>query len=191
VLDASAAINLLGSGIAPEILHLLAPLSVTIARNTANEVLSDPGSAEYLPLNALCERSLIRIIEPSAATTELAVELMTAAEPDDLGDGESFAIALASVISGAVVLDDQKARRVCSARHPQVPLLDSIQLFRHPLISELGTSRLKVALRSALQISRMRVLEKDFAWVREVLGEEVDELPTLRRLVNTWSTRQM
>ncbi len=190
VLDASAAINLLGTGIAGEILHLLAPLSVTIVRNTANEVLTHPLDGESIPLDSLSARAPIRIVEPSDAVIELAVRLMTAAEPDDLGDGESFAIALANVAGGTVFLDDQKARRVCSARFPDVALGDSVQFFRHPLIASIESTRLKDALRSSLRTARMRVLEKDFPWVCEVLGDEVRTFASLRRHVNAWDARR-
>lgn len=184
VLDASAAISLLGSGMAVEFLKDLGPLELTIVRNTAAEVLTHPIDNSKSPLDVLEALGYLRIVEPSEETTILAVELITAPEPDDLGDGESFAIAHASIARGTVVLDDKKARRICSARFPQVSIADSIQLFRHPL-QPLNPDRSRLALESALRTARMHVLEKDFDWVKALLGQDVDLFPSLRRLART------
>lgn len=183
VFDASVIINLLGSGVAERILRVV-PGSRIVVENTSREVLRHPldrGSRND-PVAPLLAAGLLEQVPlaPDAITTFMG--LVGAESPDDsLGDGESAAIAVAHHRQLVVVLDDQKARRIVGTRFSHVRLFSSVKIFALPEVAnELG-SDLADAVHSALINARMRVLAEDEAWVRMLLGERADEVPSMRR----------
>jgi len=69
------------------------------------------------------------------------------------------------------VIDENKAMRISRERFPQIRLISSCDLFRHPAVtSSLSRSELKQAVLSALSDSRMRVLEQNRQWVFDTIG---------------------
>jgi hypothetical protein len=109
------------------------------------------------------------------------MRLVGAATPDDLGDGESAAIALADHLDAAIALDDGKARRIAQHQFPHIRMLSSVALFSTPDVAAALGLKLADVVFSALMNSRMRVLPEDEAWVLALLGERAALCPSLKK----------
>src|SRR6266567_414621 len=113
VLDTSVILNMLGSGRAKLVLENIghqafAPLAVL------NEIRREPEfpGTKDASLAELFSLGLITPIECTEEEIVLALELAGASAPDDLDDGEAYAIACAVSRKAAIGVDDNKARRV-------------------------------------------------------------------------------
>lgn len=183
VFDASVIINLLGSGVAERVLRVL-PGSRVIVENTSREVIRHPldPTNRADPVMPLLAAGLLEQVSMTADSLTTFMGLVGAELPDDaLGDGESAAIAVAHHQQMVVALDDQKARRIARERFPHLRLVSSVRIFAFPEVAaELG-SDLAEAVHSALTNARMRVLTEDEAWVRMLLGDRAEEVPSMRR----------
>lgn len=186
VLDASVLINLLGCGAADRVLAAL-PGRRVVAEVTSRELLRHPLDPQRAgnPLEPLFEAGLLERIEERielrGATLQTFRALVGAEPPDDLGDGEAAAIALAKELSLAVALDDTKARRIVRARFPELPISSSVDLFASPPVAAALGGGLGDAVFSALVHARMRVLPENEAWVLLLLGDRAAQCPSLRR----------
>jgi hypothetical protein len=182
VFDASVIINILGSGVAERVLRVL-PGSRIVVENTSREVVRHPLDRTN-PADPVAPLVAAGLLEQVSLTTESLTTFMGlvgAESPDGLGDGESAAIAVAHHLQLAVALDDQKARRIARDRFASIPLVSSVDIFALPEVaSDLGND-LADAVHSALINARMRVLPEDEAWVRMLLGDRADDVPSLRR----------
>ncbi|HSK01344.1 MAG TPA: hypothetical protein VK932_08890 [Kofleriaceae bacterium] len=182
VLDASVLINLLGCGAADRVLAAL-PGRRVVADVTSRELLRhplDPARAGN-PLEPLVEAGLLERVELHTAAMQTFRALVGAEPPDDLGDGEAAAIALAQELSLAVALDDTKARRIARGRFPELQISSSVDLFASPPVAAALGDGLGDAVFSALVHARMRVLPENEAWVLLLLGDRAAECPSLRR----------
>jgi predicted nucleic acid-binding protein len=173
ILDASAVINLNGSGAARPILGALRQEVVVaedvideLARGTANgrrdaELLEELIAQEVITRRALGASGLALF-----ETLTIGSSIMT------LEDGEAATIALALEIGGAAVIDESKGRRLAAQNAPSVPLIASIEVFCHPLVQKALGVALADAVFGALQQSRMQVLASHHAWIAALLGPE-------------------
>lgn len=175
ILDASAVINLNGSGAARPILGALRQEvfvaddvveELALARGTANgrrdaELLEDLIGGRMVARRALGASGLALFETLTIGTSVTTLE-----------DGEAATIALALEIGGAAVIDESKGRRLAAQHAPGVPLIASIEMFCHPLVQDALGSGLADAVFSALQQSRMQVLASHHAWIAALLGPE-------------------
>src|ERR1022692_2852810 len=94
VIDASVAINLLGTGRPADLLRVL-KRKVLVDEMALEEVTSDP--FRKLPgreaMGALVGSGLISIVRLSDSAFDVFLELTGAPPPDDLGDGEAATLA--------------------------------------------------------------------------------------------------
>src|SRR5450432_930005 len=113
VLDASVVINLLGSGAADLVLAALAGRRV-VPDVTSGEILRHPlmPSSRADHMEPFVKAGLIERVPLIPAAMATFIKLVGANSPDDLGDGEAAAIALAQELGLSIALDDTKARRV-------------------------------------------------------------------------------
>jgi hypothetical protein len=101
--------------------------------------------------------------------------------PNDLGDGESAALALAHHLGMGIALDDGKARRICREHFATLQPITSVDLFAHAQVTAaLGTNHVD-ALHSALLHARMRVLPDQREWVTRTLGQRASDFPSLHK----------
>jgi predicted nucleic acid-binding protein len=182
VLDASVAINVLGCGEARAILDAF-PGRIIVPDVTSREVLRDPldPNSRADPLVELIDAKLIERLPLAGGALSTFMRLVGAAHPDDLGDGESAAIALAEQLGAAIALDDGKARRIVQHQFPQIRMLSSVSLFATVQVAGTLGRKLADAVFSALVNSRMRVLPEDEAWVLALLGERAALCPSLKK----------
>jgi predicted nucleic acid-binding protein len=182
VLDTSVILNLLGSGRARLVLESIGnPAFAPVA--VLNEIRREPESAaaKDASLAELVSLSLITPIQCTEEEIELALELAGASAPDDLGDGEAYAIACAVNRNAVIGLDDNKARRILSSRWPAIGKHFTIELF------ELACSRAKLdaseyaeLVYSALRNARMRVPREYRSKIITLIGlKRARECPSL------------
>jgi predicted nucleic acid-binding protein len=173
VLDASAALNLLGSGRAAVVLRTIGRKMVMV-EEAAREVEHDPlgrgpGSAA---IEALVAARLLRVVSLSPAACDLFANLIAAPSPDGLDDGEAATIAYALDTGGIPVLDEKKATRIVATFPSPAPLC-TLDLLSHPdLGAILGHTGLADAVHSAIQHARMRVQPLFRPWVVSLVGIE-------------------
>lgn len=182
VLDASVIINVLGSGFARRILDALATRLV-VADVTSREIVRNPLDPldRSNPIDGLVAQGVVERSAIDGVSSQTFISLVGAAPPDELGDGESGAIALAAHLDLAVALDDGKARRVCRDRFPQMEVVASVELFTHPNVSAALGSSLADAVHGAMNHARMRVLPEHRELVSGILGSRAEAFPMLRK----------
>lgn len=156
VADASVVINLNGTGESQRIIRSLsAPLVVTAIARSELRLGADQGHGDSELLESLIETGLVRAVELDSDADDLFRSLIGA--HGNLHDGEAATIAYAIQASGAAILDERKARKLCVERFPKLALQSTADL----LISEgvataLGDGHAD-AIFSALTTARMRV----------------------------------
>jgi hypothetical protein len=174
VLDASVLINLLGTGISPDILRLLS-LPAIVEETTLGEVLHDP--RDGMPADDII-RELVRtrrlICEVMDADgLEVFLDLVAADSPDELSDGEAATIAHAVIRKATAVIDERKATRIARMRFPQLTICSTLDILSCSRVTRtLGIESLSAALFDATKYARMRVPVLFEDWVCEILGPE-------------------
>jgi predicted nucleic acid-binding protein len=174
VIDASVAINLLGTGRPADLLRML-NRKVLVDELALKEVTSDPFSK--LPgrevMGALARSGLISPAQLSASAFEVFLELTGAAPPDDLGDGEAATIAQSFDIGAVPVIDERKATRIALTMRPKHPILHTIDILGCSAVAAaLSPQELGDLIYAALFHARMRVPEPCRDWVCALIGPE-------------------
>ena len=173
-LDASVVINLLGTGMATQIVRALRRKCV-VERYAWREVTRDPltGRSAAEPLGVLTDAGLLAPEEMHGGATALFLDLSLAQPPEGLGDGEAATLAHAVTRGASAVLDERKATRIGAEKFSQLRLLSTLDLLNAASVREaLGTARLADALFSALTYARMRVPSEFRGWVVDVIGRD-------------------
>jgi predicted nucleic acid-binding protein len=174
VIDASVAINLLGSGSPDELLRVL-QRRVVIEEAARNEVWRNPINRQPArgALDRLVDDGLLRYQRLSDRAYSVFVELTGADPPDDLGDGEAATIAHAEDIAATIVVDDRKAERIAVTRGSSVAVLSTLDvLSAAAVVGTLDRDRLADLTTAMLQNARMRVSTRFREWVTGLIGPE-------------------
>lgn len=174
VIDASVAINLLGTGKPADLLRML-NRRVLIDELALNEVTSDPFNK--LPgrdaVEALIRSGLISSVQLSASAFEVFLELTGATPPDDLGDGEAATIAQSFDIGAVPVIDERKATRISLSMRPTHPILHTIDILACSAVTTaVSQQELGDLIYCALFHARMRVPMTCRDWVCALIGQE-------------------
>ncbi|MFM0453907.1 hypothetical protein PQR21_26275 [Paraburkholderia nemoris] len=174
VLDASVLFNLLGTGIAKELLQALA-VPCWVEERTAAEIRRLPGQrTESAPLQPLLDDGCLKLCRMSTRGYETYLSLLSGPSTDTLDDGESAAIAMAVEGLGSVVLDDKKARRILAIRFPGFVSGTSLSLIieaaRRATWNE---QKLRDAVTMARDVSRMAVVLHERALFAELFAAAV------------------
>ena len=172
-IDASAIINLNASACAPDILRAL-PERLVVVDVVVSELEEGrrTGRQDAQMLAALLQAKLIDTDGLNEPDDKLFEALVSGSAAMTLDDGEAATIAYAVGRSLPIVLDDQKARRICQERFARLSVRDSVDFFRHADVQRaLGQERLATAVFNALKTARMRVLAEHTSWVTTLIGE--------------------
>lgn len=173
-LDASVAINLLGTGRAADILRIVNRQFV-IEDSARGEVQRDPSNGQpgSLALDALSRSGLLTYSRLGDSALAFFLALTGAEPPNDLDDGEAATIALAMDIGAAALLDDKKAIRVARERHSELAVLQTLDLLScDALMAAVAPAELADIIYAALQNARMRVPLLFRKWTIGVIGYE-------------------
>lgn len=183
VLDASVLINLLAGGRIREVLGGISA-SWCVVEQAANEVLRDPlDPRNEAPLDAYLKNNPLSVVELHGPPLETFIALVSAPGSDSLDDGEAATLAYAHHVGGVAVIDEKKARGISAKQFIDLPVLSTVDLYRHPnVLKILGEHALTQAILASLRISRMRVPPEHDDWVRSMIGhEEARQCSSLKR----------
>jgi predicted nucleic acid-binding protein len=172
VIDTSAAINLIATGCAAEILKALPNRVLAVdAIPVELEEGHRRGRIDADLLNELVAARLIEVVTLNDAATQTFEQLVIGPAAMTLDDGEAATIAYALEHSGIAIIDERKATRICAERFPGLMTGCTVDLFAYPHVGHaLGHERLAEAVLNALKIARMRVLPLHIAWVVNLIG---------------------
>jgi predicted nucleic acid-binding protein len=174
VIDASVAINVLGTGRPADLLRML-NRRVLIDELALSEVTRDPFSK--LPgreaAEALIHSGRVSLVQLSAPAFEIFLDLTGASQPDDLGDGEAATIAQSFDIGAVPVIDERKATRIALSMRPTHPILHTIDILACSAVTTaLSRQELGDLIYAALFHARMRVPLPCRDWIRAMIGPE-------------------
>ena len=173
VLDTSAAINLVATGLASDILRAL-PNPVLATDAVSGELARDRrGRRDADLMDELVTARLINVVILGSTALPIFESLVVGRAADTLDDGEAATIAYAVEHHAVAIIDERKANRICGERYPELRVGCTIDLLSHPgLASAFGPEKLSMAVLNALQQARMRVLPHHIDWVVGLLGSE-------------------
>jgi predicted nucleic acid-binding protein len=174
ILDASVLFNVLGSGVAEDILRAI-DVPCLVEERTAAEVRRMPGErVESSPLSPLFDAGYLQLHRMSAEAYETYLSLVSGLPTETLDDGESAAIALSTGGLGAVVLDDKKARRILSSRFAGVASATSLSfMVEAARRAGWGEQKLRGAITLARTVSRMAVLHHERAMYEQLFAQSM------------------
>ncbi len=174
VADASVVINLNATDRAADIIKALgSPFFVT--ENASSELAagSKESHRDHDRLLELIGSGFVRTRSIQSAGLRIHESLIEGPTATTLDDGEAATIACAYEISGIALIDERKARAICRASFPKLPVLCTAELLIHELIAEsLGANGQADALVSALTLARMRVPPELVLSVTSLIGPE-------------------
>jgi predicted nucleic acid-binding protein len=176
VLDASAIINLLGTGKAQSILSLL-PAPVLVEQTTLREVTRHPISeADHAAeLAAWQKAGLLHRQSMKHAGLEIFRALTASDLSGGLDDGEAATIAHAVTHSDRAVpvIDERKAVRIFTARWDGRATIGTLDFLTHRrVVGGMTRDELREAVYAALIHARMRVPADYRDWVIELVGPD-------------------
>lgn len=184
VIDTSAAINLMASGFAADIVSVLP--NRLIAVDTVPAELESGRSRGRLHADLfeqLVAGGNIEIVSLSETAAGIFEGLVIGRATETLDDGEAATLAYA-VDAGAIpIIDERKATRICDQKFPNLKLGSTGDLFAHQaVLNKLGRDRLGRAIFNALQQARMQVQPHFLEWVVELIGsDQAVHCPSLPR----------
>jgi len=172
VIDTSAAINLIATGCAGQILQALPNRVLAV---DAVPIELEEGRQRGRPdadlLRELVVARRIEVVTLGNLSTAIFEELVIGAAAMTLDDGEAATIAYAVEHVATAIIDERKAMRICAERFPNLHVGCTVDMFAHPdVIRSLGRDGLSQAVVNALQLARMRVLPHHVEWVVGLIG---------------------
>jgi predicted nucleic acid-binding protein len=186
VLDASAIINFLATGIAPRLLPLVG--SAIAERRAFDEVRRHPvpDCDHEAELSQLVTSGHLQIRDLDSVGREIFIELTADDIAGGLDDGEAATIAMALTNAQAAVpvLDDRKAINLLTRRWPARSWRQTISLLSDERVtSSIPTADLAEAVFLMLIHARTRVPQASRRWVVELIGQErAEKCPSIGRL---------
>ena len=182
VADTSALINLNATGCAPAILKAL-PSRVMVTEAVLMELdqARSRGRTDAEQTAKLISHDLVGIGQLGEVGQECLEGLVVGRTTETLDDGEASSIALAVELAGIAVVDEKKARRICSERYPTLRVACSVDILCHPNVeAALGQAEVRRAVLQCLQVARMNVAAEYLEWVVELIGaDQVEDCKSL------------
>jgi predicted nucleic acid-binding protein len=174
VLDASVVINLNATDRAAGILDAL-PFQAAVTDVVESELLQDrrTGRKDGDLLAELVAAQRIAIMTLDETAISIFGGLIAGSTTETLDDGEAATIAVAVTHGAVAVIDESKARSICSRRFRELRLLSTAEMFlRDEVASALGSDDLSNAVFCALHTARMRVLPEYAARIVQLIGTD-------------------
>ncbi|MCY3568324.1 MAG: hypothetical protein OXH38_06820 [Chloroflexi bacterium] len=134
-------------------------------------------------LEALIGQGLVELSELTPSDDLVYRSLIEGGFEGTLDDGEASTIAYAVGHDGIALIDENKARRICAARFPSLPLVSTVEMLLDPLVAErLGEPGQSEAIFLALRDGRMQVPRQRLQEVIDRIGvDRAAECPSLPR----------
>jgi len=180
IADKSVLINLNATGRAADILGGL-PCRFAVPENVSAELENGRrnGYRDADALDELCKQGHAHRVGLGKDALIVYESLIDGSTLRTLDDGEAATIGCAVELSGIALIDERKARLLCSEMYPELAVVSTAGLLTcDPVRSLLGESGQADALLKALRIARMRVPKELVSRVCGIIGPEEAALCT-------------
>lgn len=174
VLDASVVINLLACGDASRLLKALGR-KVMVPRQVVDEIAREPiqHADDANSFSKLLQSGVLHPHELNDAHYLNFLDLVGAAAPDSLGDGEAATIATAEQFQCMAIIDERKATRIARSRRPAHLTASTLDLYAcDALTSIYSRTDLAALVFNSMQYARMRIPADRRNWVLDLIGED-------------------
>ncbi|MDA9409817.1 hypothetical protein XH80_24630 [Bradyrhizobium sp. CCBAU 45384] len=149
------------------------PFLVTENAEAELKAGSQKGYRDHEQLLELIDSGLVRRATLSASGMAVYESLIDGSAKLTLDDGEAATIGYAKEISGIALIDERKARSLCSSQYPGLQLACTVEFLMHDAITlALGIQAQADALTSALNGARMHVPAEYLEQLRATIGPE-------------------
>jgi predicted nucleic acid-binding protein len=116
---------------------------------------------------------VVEIVELDHSSEECFESLVIGAAVDTLDDGEAATIAYARSTGTVALIDEKKARRICTSRFSELAVHTTVDLLTSGhILRLLGQTGVGDAVFNALSAGRMRVPATDYERVVAIIGAE-------------------
>jgi len=181
IADTSVLINLEASGHAGAIIRATSGVLLT-TKNAIEELLEGErrGYSTASELRTLQKEGVFKVVELCDAAEEIYRTLIEGPAARTLGDGEAATIAYAVQNDAVALIDERKAKRICSERFSGTQVTTTADIMLHPnVVQALGSSHVE-AVHAALKYARMHVPFERVGDVVQLLGNDRSiECPSL------------
>ena len=174
VADTSVLISLNATGKTADVFGGL-PCQFVVPENVSAELENgrQNGYRDADVLEELCRDGNVRCVGLGAAALEVYESLVDGSTLRTLDDGEAATIGCAVELAGVALIDERKARLLCSEDYPELTVVSTAGLLLcDPVKSILGERGQAEALLKALQQARMRVPKELVDAVCRVIGPD-------------------
>lgn len=172
VADASVIINLNATKQAPQIIKAL-PSSLVITDNAWLEIESGRayGHLDADSLNELERSGLVCRVSLDDQALDIYESLIDGRAAKTLDDGEAATISFAVTTHAVALIDERKARSLCSQTFPSLEFASTTDVLMHPaILKSLGADARHDAIFNALVDARMRVPSQQVEAVKHLIG---------------------
>ncbi len=187
VVDASVVINLNATGMASEIIRAC-PGELVVTENACAELFrgTRSGYKDGENLQVLIRAGALRAVALGEGGKRVYGSLIEGTALRTLDDGEAATIGYAVEAGAVAVIDERKARGLCSTGFPYLTLASTVDLLLHECIARaLGAQRQAEAIFQALRVGRMRVPPEHIDAVVALIGADAaascNSLPRAKR----------
>lgn len=172
--DASVLINLIATGAAEKILRaLLNPFLITENAFLEFAEGTEEGREDHDQLLRLIADGLVKKVTVGPTALPTYESLIGGSALRTLDDGEAATLAYAHEVAGAVLIDERKARSICTSSYPHLALISTVELLMHArVLQAIGVQGQSDAIFNALKIGRMRVPTEQIPQIVRIIGEE-------------------
>jgi predicted nucleic acid-binding protein len=174
VADASVVINLNATLCAARII-VSVPNKLYVSENARIELQGGlrNGHLDAEKLDELIKTGAVQIAEFGPDALTVYESLIEGSRESTLDDGEAATIACAHERKGIAIIDERKARSLCSMRFPDLTIVSSAELLTSDVVAKaLGREAQINAIVNALRGGRMRVPLEHIEAVVTLIGEE-------------------
>jgi predicted nucleic acid-binding protein len=174
IADASVVINLNATARATDIIKCVRN-KFLVTDNACSELDAGgkSGHRDYAKLVELIDAGLVHRAQLGARGVAVYESLVAGSTLETLDDGEAATIAHAHECGGIALIDERKARTLCSASFPGLIVASTIELLMHETVATaLGPESQADAVVNALILARMRVPAEYLARVKALIGPE-------------------
>jgi predicted nucleic acid-binding protein len=174
IADASVVINLNATARAADIIKAL-PNPVVVTDNACSELEAGirNGHRDYAQLMELIDAGLVRRARLGKAGMIVYESLIDGSTLRTLDDGEAATIAHAQEVGGVALIDERKARTLCTASFLHLQIASTVEILMHDAVAgAIGADGQIDALMNALTNARMRVPAEHIGKLTAIIGAE-------------------
>lgn len=193
IADASVVINLNATLCAARII-MSVPHKLHVTENARIELQGGirNGHQDSEKLDELIKTGAVQITDLGSEGLAIYESLIEGLREATLDDGEAATIACAYERKGIAIIDERKARSLCSARFPDLTIVSSAEVLASDCVAKaLGREAQIAAIVNALQGGRMRVPLERVKMVVGLIGtEQALSCPSLPKSVRSTAIAQ-